>query len=110
MNKEEIKKELMTKLPAEIVEKIESKTLTEDDIKQYIQPLYEQYSKEIEGFAPLSDEELENVNGGSGILDKIGCGLAFIFDREDYNDCLNQIDNQRKLKEAGRRSGLLGLH
>ena len=109
MTQEEIKKELIAKLPAEIVEKIVSKTLTVDDIKQYIQPLYEQYSKEIEGFAPLSDEDLEDVNGGAGILDKIGCGLAFIFDGQDYNDCLNQTDNHRELKEAGRRSGLLGL-
>ena len=64
MTQEELMNELLSKLPAEIVEKINANTITEEELQQYVQPLAEQYKDKIEGFAQLSEEDLENVNGG----------------------------------------------
>ena len=101
MTQEELLKELLAKLPAEIVEKINAKTITEDEAKQYLQPLLEQFKDQFEGFAPLSDEQLEAVNG-AGFMDwvcfKLGghlSDLCFKF--------LGENESKAKLMEAGRR-------
>lgn len=56
--------EILAKLPAEIVEKMKSKTISEEELKEYILPLAEQYKDQLEGFAPLCEEQLEAVSGG----------------------------------------------
>ena len=56
--------EILAKLPAEIIEKMKSGTISEEEMKEYILPLAEQYKEQFEGFAPLSEEQLEAVSGG----------------------------------------------
>lgn len=56
--------ELLSKLPAEIVEKMKSGTITEEEMNEYVLPLAEPYKEQFEGFAPLSEEQLEAVSGG----------------------------------------------
>ena len=65
MSQEEIMNEILAKLPAEIVEKIKSGTISEEEMNEYVLPLAEPYKEQLEGFAPLSEEQLEAVSGGS---------------------------------------------
>lgn len=109
MTQEEIMKEILAKLPAEIVEKIKAKTITEDEVKQYLQPLLEQFKDQIEGFAPLSDEQLEAVNG-SGILDNIWGTIKCLANnvpsdglKSAIKDCFDDDDQEAKIFKAGRQ-------
>ena len=80
MSQEEIMNEILAKLPAEIVEKMKSNTITEEELKEYILPLAEQYKEQLEGFAPLSEEQLEAVSGGN-ILDDLAHSIVNIFNK-----------------------------
>lgn len=95
--------ELLSKLPVEIAEKIKAETITEEEIKQYLQPLAEQYKDQLTGFAPLSDDDLEEVNGGTGFISILGCGLASIFSGDPYDECMKRVNSQAKIDVAGRR-------
>lgn len=105
MTQEELLKELLAKLPTEIVEKIKAKTLTKEDVEQYIKPLYKQFKDQFEGFAPLSDEQLDAVEGASGFTDllgRIGSVLGSVFSGS-YSTALGDNESKAKLMEAGRR-------
>ena len=102
-------KEILAKLPADIVEKIKAKTITEDEVKQYLQPLLEQFKDQIEGFAPLSDEQLEAVNG-SGFSDifkiktlKCLFNNAVNRDIDGMKGCFDDDDQEVKIFKAGRQ-------
>ena len=65
MTPEEIKNEILAKLPAEIVEKIKGETITEDEVKEFILPLYKQFTEMSEGsIVPLAENLLDAVTGG----------------------------------------------
>lgn len=74
MTQEEIMNEILAKLPAEIAEKVKAETITEEEVNEYVLPLAEQYKEQLEGIAPLSEEQLEEVSGGG--LNSFICFLA----------------------------------
>ena len=97
MNNEEIMKEILAKLPAEIAEKVKAETITEEELKEYVLPLAEQYKEQLEGIAPLSEEQLEEVSGG-GLIEP----NSFICFFAKWGSYQNKKNNMRtKCREAG---------
>lgn len=94
MNNEEIMNELLSKLPAEIAEKVKAETITEEEVNEYVLPLAEQYKEQLEGIAPLSEEQLEEVSGGG--LNSFICFFA------RWGSYQNKKNNLRtECREAG---------
>lgn len=95
MTQEEIMNEILAKLPAEIAEKVKSETITEEELKEYVQPLAEQYAGKVEEeMTPLSDEQLEEVSGGG--LNSFICFFA------RWGSYQNKKNNLRtECREAG---------
>lgn len=95
MTQEEIMNEILAKLPAEIAEKVKAETITEEELKEYVLPLAEPYKDQLEGIAPLSEEQLEEVSGG-GLFDSFICFFA------RWGSYQNKKKNLRtKCREAG---------
>lgn len=95
MTQETLMNELLSKLPAEIAEKIKAETITEEELKQYVQPLAEQYKDKVEDeMAPLSDEQLEEVSGGIIKPNFVRCWIAYLWYKEHH-------PLKKRCKEAG---------
>ena len=89
--------EILAKLPAEIAEKLKAETITEEEVNKYVLPLAEQYKDKLEGFAPLSDEQLEEVSGGE--LFEPNSFICFFTKWGCYQNKKNNL--RTKCREAG---------
>ncbi len=90
-------KELLAKLPAEIAEKLKAETITDEEIKEYVLPLAEQYKDKVEDdMTPLSEELLENV---SGSVERNPNFFSCLFIRFQSRQPGNNLE--QKCKEAG---------
>lgn len=86
--------EILAKLPAEIAEKVKAETITEEELKEYVLPLAEQYKEQLEGIAPLSEEQLEEVSGGG-----LNSFICFFARWGSYQN--KKINTRTKCREAG---------